>query len=100
MSVEGLLPGPYARTRAPASALLPDTPVPRERERMLRSSLVGRSLLALLGAMMMTGTAQAQRRDSNAVVAARNGWLTNLKTAKEQAKKTGKPMLVVLRCFP
>ncbi len=65
---------------------------------MLRSSVLGRLFLVLLGALVATSTVHA-RRDPHQRVASENGWLTNLKTAKEQAKKTGKPILVVLRCF-
>lgn len=32
--------------------------------------------------------------------AARYGWLTDYSKAKAEARKTGKPMMVVLRCVP
>jgi hypothetical protein len=65
---------------------------------MLRASPLRHSLFALLFAAAATGTAHG-RDDPHRRVAGQNGWLTNLKTAKEQAKKTGKPIMVVLRCF-
>ncbi len=32
--------------------------------------------------------------------AARYGWLTGLEEGKAQARKTGQPLMVVLRCVP
>ena len=43
-------------------------------------------------------TAQGKRgRDQDA---ARHGWLPSLADGKVQARKTGKPIMVVLRCVP
>ena len=46
--------------------------------------------------------AQAQRRGGRrgGVSAARFGWLSRLERGKAEAKKTGKPLMVVLRCEP
>jgi hypothetical protein len=66
---------------------------------MYRSSLVEKAFLALLCALVASGTAAAHGRDPHARVAAQNGWLTSLRVAKEKAEKTGKPIMVVLRCF-
>ena len=42
--------------------------------------------------------AQGKRgRDQNA---AKYGWLSSLAEGKAQAKKTGKPIMVVIRCVP
>jgi hypothetical protein len=32
--------------------------------------------------------------------AARNGWLSSLEEGKAEARKSGKPLMVVLRCAP
>ena len=32
--------------------------------------------------------------------AVRNGWLFSLEEGKAQARKTGKPLMVVIRCVP
>ena len=32
--------------------------------------------------------------------AARNGWIFSLEEGKAQARKTGKPLMVVVRCVP
>jgi hypothetical protein len=66
---------------------------------MLPSSPVCKAVLALFCALVAAGTAAAHGRDPHARVASRNGWLTNLRAAKEKAAKTGKPIMVVLRCF-
>lgn len=53
-----------------------------------------------LGAVLMADAPlQAQRRgrDEDAV---KHGWLSSLQEGKSQARKTGKPLMVVLRCVP
>jgi hypothetical protein len=42
---------------------------------------------------------RAHGRDPHAREAAKNGWRTNLRAARDEAKKSGKPLMVVLRCF-
>ena len=41
--------------------------------------------------------AAAQGRDANA---GKYGWLSSLEEGKAQARKTGKPLMVVIRCVP
>ena len=44
---------------------------------------------------------QAQPRGPRGMDAAvKNGWLFNLEEGKAEARKTGKPLFVVLRCVP
>lgn len=47
---------------------------------------------ALLAVLMSGSTAVAQNPG--------NGWLSTLQEGKQQASKTGKPLMVVLRCQP
>lgn len=60
--------------------------------------LLGGALLALLP-LTFPGAAHGHGRDPHARTASANGWLTSLSSGKSAAKKSGKPMLVVLRCF-
>jgi hypothetical protein len=66
---------------------------------MPHCSLLEKTFLALLCVSLAVGNAAAQRGDPHARVAYQNGWLSNLRTAKEKAKKTGNPIMVVIRCF-
>jgi hypothetical protein len=58
-----------------------------------RSTISAFALVAFLSPMIHAQPG----RDGNA---GRYGWLSDLRSGKEQAKKTGKPMMVVLRCVP
>ena len=63
----------------------------------MRTQTVG--LIALLFAGLSVTPALAQRgrvRDD----AARYGWSDDLPAAMKEAKRTGKPVVVVLRCIP
>jgi len=71
------------------------------------SSLARGSLAALLALLLVANFAQAQGRGfgrrgpgGDRGDAARYGWLSDFTQAKELARKTGKPLLVVLRCVP
>ena len=56
-------------------------------------------VLALSGLFAMTGPGCGQPpRDEQA--AAKYGWLSSLEDGKAQARKTGQPLMVVLRCVP
>ena len=66
---------------------------------MPRPVLIAASLLALPAIFTLAETAQAHGRNPHASTAARNGWHTNLSKAKQEAARTGKPLMVVLRCF-
>jgi hypothetical protein len=57
------------------------------------------SLSLILGLLVVTAPLSAQpRRDAGEV--ARYGWLSSLEAGKAQAKQSGKPLMVVLRCVP
>jgi hypothetical protein len=55
----------------------------------------------VLGAAGLTATpAFTQKGKGKGGDAARYGWLSSLTEGKAQARKTGKPLMVVLRCEP
>jgi hypothetical protein len=57
-------------------------------------------LVLALGTLILTdASVQAQRRRGDQD-AARFGWLSNLESGKAEARKSGKPIMVVLRCVP
>jgi hypothetical protein len=55
------------------------------------------AVLALAGIALGETSALAQRGRTEAV---RNGWLSSLSEGKRQAARTGKPLMVVVRCVP
>jgi hypothetical protein len=65
----------------------------------MRSLIFG---LALAGVALAQSAALAQRRGRRGGEreAVANGWLFSLAAGKEQARRTGKPLMVVLRCVP
>ena len=55
-------------------------------------------MFAVLATLVATPAADAQPgRFGNA---GQYGWLSDLRTGKEQARQTGKPLMVVVRCVP
>ena len=63
----------------------------------------GFAALLALGSVVLTDTSlPAQRRGPRFgdPQAARYGWLSSLEEGKAQARRSGKPLLVVLRCVP
>jgi hypothetical protein len=44
--------------------------------------------------------AQGRPRRGDQPNAARHGWLASLEEGQDQARKTGRPLMVVLRCVP
>jgi len=58
------------------------------------------SLLALALTSFVTTPVEAQPGRRGEVNAARHGWLSDYRAGREQAKKTGKPLMVVIRCVP
>jgi hypothetical protein len=52
--------------------------------------------LGILSLTSLPGQAQPRRGEQ----AGRYGWLASLSEGKAQAKRTGKPLMVVLRCVP
>ena len=57
------------------------------------------ALVAMSLPFVLPAAARGHGRDPQARAASANGWLTDLGAAKREAKKTGKPILAVLRCF-
>jgi hypothetical protein len=53
---------------------------------------------AMLGVAAVGHPAAAQSAASR--IAAQKGWHATLEAAKTEAKKTGKPLMVVFRCDP
>jgi len=58
------------------------------------------AVLALAGVVIGDASAWAQRGRFGEQSAARNGWLFSLSEGRRQARQTGKPLMVVLRCVP
>jgi hypothetical protein len=56
--------------------------------------------LALGMVVLSVAPASAQLRPRRDQDAGRYGWLPSLSTGKAQAQKSGKPLMVVLRCVP
>ncbi len=65
----------------------------------MRSLVV--AVLALVGVALADASALAQRRrGSGEPRVNQNGWLSSLQAGKQQARETGRPLMVVLRCVP
>lgn len=54
----------------------------------------------LISAMFVIGTGVCHAQSPASKVATQKGWLADLPTAQAQAKKTGKPIMLVFRCDP
>jgi len=65
----------------------------------MRKVLFGLLVLAVGGLMASPVYAQRGRGPSQLDVS-RNGWMGDYRQAKDQAQKTGKPMMLVFRCVP
>jgi hypothetical protein len=61
---------------------------------MIRRSI----LLLMFGLIIVSPSAAQPRRDAQ--VSSANGWLANLDAGLTQAQKTGKPLMIVVRCVP
>ncbi|MBM4071448.1 MAG: hypothetical protein FJ271_21305 [Planctomycetes bacterium] len=57
-------------------------------------------LLVLGVGLWLASPSHAQKRGRNKEDSGKYGWLSSLSGAKEQARKTGKPLMVVIRCVP
>ena len=55
------------------------------------------ALFVALGDAELLAQFPGPRRDQDA---ARYGWLSSLTEARDQARKTGKPLMAVVRCVP
>jgi hypothetical protein len=65
----------------------------------MRSSVA--AALALTGIALGTGPVLAQRGGRGGEQAAvRNGWVFSLSAGMQTAKRTTKPLMVVIRCVP
>lgn len=60
---------------------------------------MNRFVLTSLLTLTIGTTAIAQNSPASKI-AAQKGWLTDLNTARAQALKTGKPIMLVFRCDP
>ncbi len=60
----------------------------------MRNALIS---LAIVGLMASPALAQRGRRSFDP---GRNGWLTDYRQAREAARQSGKPILLVFRCVP
>ena len=56
-------------------------------------------LLATVGLVLASAGATVAQTPASKMMA-QKGWLTDLDAAKAQARKTGKPLMVVFRCDP
>ena len=64
----------------------------------MRRSVV--AALALAGVALADAPVMAQRGRFGERSTARNGWLFSLSAGKQQARATGRPLMVVVRCEP
>ena len=64
----------------------------------MRCSLV--AVVALAGVALADTEVLAQRGRRGEQDGGRHGWLPSLSEGKRQASRTGKPLMVVLRCVP
>ena len=55
--------------------------------------------LVTVGVLLASAGAALSQSPASKLVP-QKGWLTDLEAAKAQAKKTGKPLMVVFRCDP
>jgi hypothetical protein len=55
-----------------------------------------RFALFAAGFLVLANSAFAQRGPD----AARHGWLSDYRQARDQARQTGKPIMLVFRCIP
>jgi hypothetical protein len=59
------------------------------------------AVLTIAGLALTHASACAQHgRDEDEHAAGRNGWGSSLAAGLRQARQTGKPLMVVLRCVP
>lgn len=57
-------------------------------------------VLAALGAIALLDNPVLAQKKAGEFEAAKNGWLFSLSQGKALAEKSGKPMMVVMRCVP
>ena len=64
----------------------------------MRRFVMGLFVLGMAG--LMAGPGHAQKGKGGGKNAFNYGWLSSLSEGKALAKKTGKPLMVVIRCVP
>jgi hypothetical protein len=64
----------------------------------MRRAAVAMAVIGLAGGL--TGPANAQKGGRGGPNAFAHGWLGSLEQGKAQARKTGKPLMVEVRCVP
>ena len=69
-------------------------------ESSMKNALVVSFTFGFFLAISTTSQAQFRNRRDGLPDAGQYGWLTNLEQGKAQAQKTGKPLMVVVRCVP
>ena len=57
---------------------------------------MNRYAIAALSVLAVAGPTFAQREESGA----RYGWLSSLEAGKSEARRSGKPLMVAIRCVP
>jgi hypothetical protein len=85
-----------ARTGGRAPRRSPDCIISREND--MRRAMVTMAVIGLTGGF--AGPASAQKGGRGGPNAFGYGWLGSLTEGKAQARKTGKPLMVVIRCVP
>jgi hypothetical protein len=58
---------------------------------------MNRYAVAALSVLAVAGSVVAQREDD---APRKYGWLSSLEAGKSEARRTGKPMMVAIRCVP
>jgi hypothetical protein len=58
---------------------------------------MNRYAFAALSVLAVAGPALAQRESEQP---AKYGWLSSLEAGKSEARRTGKPLMVAIRCVP
>ena len=66
----------------------------------MKSGLIAFVALGFLATANTSLMAQPRGPRRGEDQAAKHGWLSNLEAGKAEARKTGKPLMVVLRCVP
>jgi hypothetical protein len=57
---------------------------------------MNRYAFAALSVLAIAGPSLAQRGDQSA----KYGWLSSLESGKSESRRTGKPLMVAIRCVP
>ena len=66
---------------------------------MMKKMLLGLTVLAV-GLQAAVVFAQSGRHDEDRQEAARHGWMFDYSKAKQRARATNRPLMIVFRCVP